>query len=947
MSERLDWKEEISRRLANLELDPGREAEIVDELSQHLEDRFQELLAGGSPENEARKIAFQELGDTNSPLREKGLAVDTSDMRQNLLAQGLRGVEKEVRQMDIRLGSGSRKNFLADAWQDLHYGIRMLASSPGFAIVALLTLALGIGANAAIFRLIDAVRLRTLPVKDPSTLAIVHLNDNDWRSGDVNGVNGLYTEFTYPLWQQIRQRQKAFSSIAAWGGNQLNLATGGEVDYAHAIWVSGEFFTVLGVQPFLGQLISPGDDQPGCAGGVNLSYAFWQRRYGGAASVIGKTLTLEGHPFPILGVTPPSFYGVSIGERFDLVMPVCAEPIINGQYSRVSGPNARFDWWLAMVGRLKPGWTLARATAQLAVIAPAALHETIPPQYDSDGVKHYLAYKLQALPGANGFSDLRQDTSTPLWLLLGLSGLVLLIACANLANLMLARASTREREIAVRLALGASRGRLIRQLLSESALLAIGGAVGGGLLAAILSRFLIAFISTPDNPIFLDMPTDWRVLGFIAGLAILTTVLFGLMPALRAGGVPPGSVLKAGGRGMTSGRARFRLQRILVASQVALSLVLLAGALLFARSLENLMTRNLGFQQNGVLVANLDFTRLNLPEARRNPFVRNLLVRIRAVPGVAAAAAAQRSPVSGNESSHSILSPSTETNRGWAYYDEVSRGYFQTMHIPVLAGRDFDGNDATTSPKLAIVNQAFAKKFLGRAKSAIGKRFCIKEPLGTPEVYYSVVGVVENSVYDDVHAPFMPVMYFPRTQVEKPEPDVTFLIRSRVGMPGLLNSVKSAIVGVNPEIDIQFSVLRTQIRESLVQDELMATLCGFFGALAVLLAAIGLYGVISYTVAQRTNEIGVRMALGAQRVGVIRLILGEVSLLIGIGVAVGAVLSLAGSKAAGSLLFGLKADDPLTLILAVTVLAAIGLAASFVPARRASRLDPMVALRYE
>src|SRR5579863_2209585 len=318
--------------------------------------------------------------------------------------------------------------------QDIRYGLRMLGKSPGFAAVAILTLALGIGANAAIFQLIDAVRLRTLPVKDPNTLAIVHLNNNHWGSGNFNGP---YAEFTFPLWQQVEKRQQAFSSIAAWGGETLNLATGGEVDNAHIIFISGDFFRTLGVQAFFGRLISSADDQTGCAGGVDLSYAFWQRRYGGAASAIGKTLTLDGHPVPILGVTPPGFYGVSVGDQFDLAVPVCADAIVYGEYSRITSPDARRDWWLAMIGRLEPGWSLARATAQLGAIAPAALQETIPPQYDADHVKHYLSYKLEALPTANGFSNLRQRSSTSLWLLLGLSGLVLLIACANLANLML------------------------------------------------------------------------------------------------------------------------------------------------------------------------------------------------------------------------------------------------------------------------------------------------------------------------------------------------------------------------------------------------------------------------------------------------------------------------------------------------------------------------------
>jgi putative ABC transport system permease protein len=611
----------------------------------------------------------------------------------DLELQGLSRAEAE-RQARIEFGGYERykeecreamgTRLLGELIADMRYGLRQLRRSPGFTAVAIITLALGIGANATIFQLIDAVRLRTLPVKDPQSLAIIHLKTDLWMQGNFNGP---YPEFTYPLWQQVRKRQQAFSSIAVWSADQLNLATGGEVDLAHAIWVSGEFFTVLGVNPFLGRLISPTDDQPGCAGGVDLSYAFWQRRYGGSASVIGKTLTLYGHPFPILGVTPPGFYGVSVGERFDLAVPVCAEPIIGGEYSRITSRDARRDWWLAMVGRLKPGWSLARATAQLAVIAPGALHETIPPQYDPDHLKHYLSYKLEALPAANGFSNLRQRSSTSLWLLLGLSGLVLLIACANLANLMLARVSTREREIAVRVALGASRGRLIRQLLSESALLAVAGAACGGLLAAIVSRSLVAFISTPNNPVFLDMPTDWRVLGFVAGLAVLTIIVFGLLPALRSGSVPPGSVLKTAGRTASAGRERFRLQRVLVAAQVALSVMLLAGALLFARSLENLMTRPLGFQQNGVLVANIDFPRLNLSEARRNPFVRELLDRVRAVPGVVAAAASNRSPVSGNSSNDGVLADNNRT-AGDSWEEHISPGYFQTMEIPIL-GRDF------------------------------------------------------------------------------------------------------------------------------------------------------------------------------------------------------------------------------------------------------------------
>jgi putative ABC transport system permease protein len=913
----------ILRRITNLFQRSKLEQEIEAELRSHIEMRTADNIAAGMSPEEARRDA--------------------------LLRFGNRAVLKE------RVTAADAQMFLDSVWQDLCYGLRMLRKSPGFTAVAVLTLALGIGANAAIFQLIDAVRLRTLPVRDPTSLAIVHLNTNDW--GIDGNTAGSYHEFTFPLWEQIEKRQQGFSSISAWGDTHLNLARGGEVDYGQAIWVNGKFFDVLGIRPFLGRLISPSDDpedaQVGCAGAVDLSYSFWQRRYGGDASVIGKTLTLDGHPFPILGVTPPTFYGVAVGNRFDVAVPICAEPIIDGQYSFITGSDSREDWWLSIFGRLKPGWTLRRASAQLAVITLEALHETIPPQYDADGVKHYLADKFEAQPAANGFSTMRRHDSDPLWLLLGLSGLVLLIACGNLANLMVARASSREREVAARLALGASHARLIRQMLSESALLAIAGTVCGGFLAATLSRLLVAFISTPNNPIFLDMPTDWRVLGFAAGLAVLTTVFFGLAPALRAGRIPLGSVLKTGGHGTTTGRERFRLQRILVASQVALSLVLLAGALLFARSLRNLMTRNPGFQENGVLVAKVDFTRLNVPVPERDDFTRDLLERVRAIPGVSAAATSTRSPMGGNNSNDGVLDDRSGSSKGDAWLDCVSRGYFKTMEMPILAGRDFDANDTATSPKVAIVNQTFVKKFLDGTKNPIGKQFRIWESPGSPEPYYQIVGLVKDSVYQSLHAPMWAVMYFPRDQSHGSDvlagnaPAFTFLIRSRDGLNGLTDAVKDTITAVNSDIDIRFRVMRTQIRETLTQDELMATLCGFFGALAVLLAAIGLYGVISYTVTQRTNEIGVRMALGAQRTTVIRLILGEVTLLVGIGIAVGVGLTLAGGKAAGSLLYGLKAHDPLTLAVAIILLGAVGLAASFVPARRASRLDLMVALRYE
>jgi len=826
--------------------------------------------------------------------------------------------------------------------QDLRFGVRVLAKSPGFTIVAVLTLALGIGANTAIFQLIDAIRLRTIPVKDPQELAAVRIADRTWASGSFSGP---YAQLTYPLWDQIRKRQEAFSSFSAWGSDEFNLATGGEVHHARGLWASGDFFRALGVQPLVGRLISDSDDHPGCeAPGVDISYRFWQREFGGEASAIGKKLTLEGHPFEIIGITPPTFYGVVVGQSFDVAIPICSEPLINSENNRLP---VRHAWWLASIGRLKTGWSLKRATSQLEAITPAVLQETIPPFYNAEGVRKYLAYKLAAFPAGTGFSDLREQSQTSLWLLLGISGLVLLIACANLANLMLARASAREREIAVRLALGASRGRLIRQLLSESLLLAILGAVAGTVLASILSSFLVSFISTPYSTVFLDLTVDWRVLAFTAGLAILTTVLFGLMPTLRATGASPSSALKTGGRGMTASRERFGLRRVLVTSQVALSLVLLFAALLFVRSLRNLVTLDAGFQQDGILITTVDFTRLNLPPERRGDFKRDLLEQVRRIPGVKSAASAMQVPVSGSYWNLAILGDTQDQKRGVANLNRVGPEYFRTLETPLLAGRDFDARDTTASPKVAIVSQAFARKFIGGA-SPLGKTFRLEVPPGKPIPVYEIVGVVKDTKYADLHEEFSPIAYFPVSQADRPDPWDQIIVRnSNASVLSIVSSLKSTIGAVSPNIDIDFKVFKTRVRESILQDELMATLSGFFGFLAALLAAIGLYGVISYMVAQRTNEIGIRMALGAQRGDVLRMIMRESGILLLIGLLAGTGLALAAARAASSLVFGLKARDPLTLVLAVATLSVVSAVASFVPAYRASRLDPMAALHYE
>jgi putative ABC transport system permease protein len=825
--------------------------------------------------------------------------------------------------------------------RDLRHAFRLLRLSPGFTIVAVLTLALGIGANTAIFQLIDSIRLRTIPVKDPQELGTVRIADRQWGSGDFSGQ---YSQLTFPMWEQIQKRQESFSAMAAWGEQSFNLANGGEVHFAKGIWISGDFFRVLGMQPFLGRLLSDADDRPGCpASGVDISYAFWQRNFGGDPSVIGKRISLDGNSFEVLGITPPGFNGISVGNTFDVAVPTCVEPILNPRDNRLP---ERASWWLATIGRLKPGWTIQRANAQMNAVTPQILQETVPPRYDAEGAKHYLEYKLGAFSAATGFSELREDSETSLWLLLGISGLVLLIACANLANLMLARAGARERQITIRRALGATRWRMIRELLSESFLLAAAGAICGTFLAFAVSRLLVAFISTSDNQIFLDLGMDWRVLAFTTGLAVLTTVSFGLAPAIRTTRAEPATLLQSGSRGSTGGKERFSLRRILVVSQVALSVVLLMGALLFVRSLRNLTTLNAGFQQSGILVASVDFEHLKIPEERSTEYKRDLVKRVQAIPGVESAADARMVPFGGNSSNQNIILEGSDQDAGVVWRNSLGPGYFKTIGTPLLAGRDFNEQDTATSVKVAIVNETFVKKML-KGADPLGKRFRQHEAPGEPRPLYEIVGVVKDSKFQDMHEEFLAFMYFPATQENKLRPYDQIVVRSSLPLTSLIAALKETIGNVNPGIDLDFKVMKTSIHESLLQDQLMATLSGFFGFLAALLAAIGLYGVISYMVVQRTKEIGIRMAIGAERVDVLKLILNEATMLTATGLVIGAGLALGAAQAAKSLLYGLKPRDPITLVLAVVVLSAVAAFASFWPAYRASKLDPLIALRYE
>ncbi len=832
------------------------------------------------------------------------------------------------------------KRLEEEMFQDLQFGVRMLLKNKGFTAVATLSLALGIGANTAIFQLIDAVRLRTLPVRAPNELVEV-------RPVDMKGARGGFARsfptVTNPIWEQIRDRQQGFSGIFAWGADTANLAPGGEERPARMLYVSGDFFSTLGVQAALGRTLSATDDQRGCGTpGVVISNGFWQREYGQDANVIGRKITVNDHPLEIVGVTQSNFFGMEVGKSFDLALPICAVSLVRGNDRLLSGTM----WWLTITGRLKPGWSIEQANSHVQSISSSVFEAALPANYPAASVNDYLAMKFTTMPAGAGVSAMREEYEQSLWLLLAIAGSVLLVACANLANLLLARASARERELAVRHALGASRLRIVRQLLVESFLLATAGALLGAALAQGLSRFLVSFLSTGANPVFLDLSPDWRVFAFAIGLAFLTCLFFGLAPALRATRTQPGTLIKTAGRGMTASRERFTLRRALVVAQVALSLVLVAGALLFSRSLGKLLTVDTGFQREGILAARILFPRSNLSQDQIPVFKNQLLDRIRAIPGVESAAVAQQLPLRDWGGAAAWMDGQNATQAKDTSLSRIGPDYFKTLQIAMLAGRDFDSRDTVGSPKVAIVNEAFARDFLD-GRNPVGQRFWIAATPGSPDTPYEIVGLVRNTKYEELREEFGPIAYYASAQDAGGGPGTQVLIRSRLSQAQTVAAIKSVLNEISPTISVRFEGFKSMIEATILRERLLATLSFFFGLLALLLACIGLYGSLSYGVASRTNEIGIRMAIGARRRDVFWLILRESLLLVMAGVLLGLPIVFAVTRLAASLLFGLTPTDPLSLLLAALLMLIVALVAGYLPSRRATRVDPLIALRYE
>jgi predicted permease len=709
--------------------------------------------------------------------------------------------------------------------------------------------------------------------------------------------------------------------------------------------VSGNFFNTLGVQPALGRVFTSSDDRPGCgAAGVVVSYAFWQTRLGADPQAAGHTLMIGHHVVPILGVTSPGFTGPEVGSSFDVAAPICSQA---AYWTEGNWLDSSTDWWLTVMGRLKPGESLSTANAGLATFSSAAFEGSLRKDYPTENVKDYLHFKLVADSAPGGVSWLRNEYESPLWMLLGLAGFVLLIACANLANLMLARGSARVREFALRLSLGATRARLIWQLLWESLLVVLLGLISGLALAKVLSKSLIALLSTQDDSLFLDLHSDWRMLGFTATLAAITVLLFGLLPAFRITRLAPNEGMKSGSQRTGSSHESNRLRRGLVITQVALSLVLVTGAVLFARTLTNLLTVDAGFRQDNILIAQIDLSPLRLPVARRPEMKREIVNRMRSVAGVDAAAEADIVPLSGSGVDNRVWADGENRQSGFdPNFNRVGNGYFTTLGTPLLGGRDFDQQDTPDSPKVAIVNQEFVRRF-GKGVNPVGLRIRREATPHEPETAFEIVGVVKNSKYKDLREKPVPIVYLPTPQDPNPDSFEQVIVHSPLPRAGLTSSLKGTVVGINPNIGVDFQVFKTQIQGSLLPERLMAALSGFFGILAAMLTAVGLYGVISFFVARRTHEIGIRMALGAGKWHVLSSILRETLMLTVLGIAVGLPLTFFVSHLVANKLFGVKPNDPAALAVAMVALCGVSLAAAYIPARRAAAVDPMVALRDE
>lgn len=846
--------------------------------------------------------------------RAQGYSPEEAHRTARIQAGGIEQIKEHVR--EARGGA-----WLDALWRDVAFGARLLRRTPSFAAATTISLALGIGANSAVFGLLNALQLRSLPVVEAAELAEIRLDGP--RCCRHTGRN---RQMSVPLWNEIRSHQQAFDSLFAFADTRFNLNPEGEVRYVEALWVSGNFFPALGVSSAIGRLLTPDDDRPGCEGAAVISHALWQSEFGGRSDVLSRTVRFRDARIPIVGVMPAHFFGVEVGRRVDLALPLCA-----------SGFGRHDHWWLAVMGRLKPGWTAAQASAHFSALGAELLRAATPPNYTAEMADAFTRLKFSVRGAENGVSPLRAVYKEPLWLLLAIAALVLITACANVASLFLVRATAREPELALRLALGASRARIVRQLVVEGFLIALAGTAGGLLLAHLAGNAVMALLSTPTDPIVLDIGPDRRVLAFSTVIAVATTLTFALAPALRAA---RRAEMTGGGR-TTAGRERVMFREFLVCAQVALSVVLVSAAMLFLVTLRNLASLDVGFRTEAGLVANVFLREQRYPPETRSAAERELTNRLSAIPGLEGVAHASTPPLVGSTwgTVVRVMTPTAEI-KAEANRNQVSAGYFRVMATRLIAGRDFDDRDTVTSPKVAVVNEAFANSVLDDP-TPVGRTF------RDGEDEFEVVGLARNSKLHMVREAFRPIFYTAASQAADPGLTIRFVLRSGIGMRAAMDSVKRALAEFDPTASVRFSTLDELTAASLQRERLMASLSGFFGAIATVLAVVGVYGVVSFTAASRQREIGIRIALGARAMHVTRTILGRAVVVVGAGLLVGLALAMVVNARAASFLYGVEPHSPWGLGLIVGVISAAGLIAAGVPARRALRTDPVVALKTE
>ncbi|MBV8206284.1 MAG: ABC transporter permease [Acidobacteria bacterium] len=903
------WFQKFRLRLRTLLRREAVEHDLASELAFHLQQQIEENIAAGMDAESARQAALRSLG---------GVALVAEECRD---ARGMAWLES------LR--------------QDVGYGLRQLRRAPAFMAVAVATLALGIGANAAIFAVMNALMLKSLPVAEPERLVLLN-QKND------------YPLFTYALWQQIRQQADVFGGAFAYQQADYDLGTGGEKRLARTIMASGQYFSTLGVSPVLGRVFGELDDQRGATPVAVLGYGFWQREFGRDPAVASRRLMLHKSAFRIIGVMPPGFFGTDVGDDFDVIVPLETERILHPERPALDQP---MDWEFAVIGRLKPGVSVEQARARLTSLARSIDAGAMPPD-TGFGVERedWLKMALDCAPVANGVSSLRFSYRRALILMCVMVALVLLIACANVANLLLAKGRARRHEFAVRAALGAGQARLARQVLTESLLLALLGASLGALLAWWGGRLLVRSVSSPRAPHYLNLAPDLRVIAFIFAITAGATILFGLVPALRAAKCAPQARLKESARS-GEGHGRWEATRILIAAQVALSILLLFGAELFVTSFRDLLTQKLGFNKDGVLLIQHDIASLRPTNPQRDQLANEFLEQLQALPGVRSASRSVVTPISGTTWQWDVMPGDSvagghsggeaTARRMRAYLNLVTSGYFETLGTPVIAGRNFKESDTGNSAPVAIVSQTAARR-LFPGGSAIGRSYQENVMEHTRSVL--IVGVAQDAKYRRLRDDVPPTIYIPLAQNPFSgeqhalgDYEVRFF-----GSPAALErEILAAAHSLDPQISLQFTPLAEQVANSLRQERLIAGLSSFFSALALLLASIGIYGVMAYSVARRTHEIGVRMALGARHGDVLRMVMGQALLMTAAGLVIGIPAALGASRMVRSMLFGVRTANPMLIALALVIIAVVAISASWIPALRASRIEPMAALRSE